>query len=328
MLVYVQQHVMTSLQGILWTQPHGPWLCLLFSTATFAGCLRVPERAENAGVVWHQGIPFYPPQRVTLVVVCWLLCSLWCGMCRSMGEVAESDDMLERCLYGIPPAACFQDTQCFACWAGNESLPVAEKFRHAHLFAIRACTMFRAVQFVNWSPELCHVTYMLHTCSCTYIGHNYIALLLLPAGIRLLPLRCALGCILNCAVAVCLLCTLGLHNFVHVPWLSNSHEFVLPISSGLRSGSVAEQCCWAMCPETACGRQHAWPVVIFLEFSPCAVVQHQGGTTCEALYVSAALERAWHPYFNIFTANTRMSYAEPLNRPLFLALFKQMQARC
>lgn len=44
--------------------------------------------------------------------------------------------------------------------------------------------------------------------------------------------------------------------------------------------------------------------------------------------LAAALERAWHPYFNIFSANTRMSYAEPLNRPLFLALFKQMQACC
>ena len=39
----------------------------------------------------------------------------------------------------------------------------------------------------------------------------------------------------------------------------------------------------------------------------------------------AALEMAWHPYFNIITGKTRMNYAEPLNRPLFVALFKQMQ---
>ena len=43
--------------------------------------------------------------------------------------------------------------------------------------------------------------------------------------------------------------------------------------------------------------------------------------------VDAALEMAWHPYFNIFTAKTRMEFSEPLNRPLFLALFKQMQVR-
>lgn len=43
--------------------------------------------------------------------------------------------------------------------------------------------------------------------------------------------------------------------------------------------------------------------------------------------VISALEMAWHPYFNIFTAKTRMEYTEPLNRPLFLALFKQMQVR-
>ena len=42
--------------------------------------------------------------------------------------------------------------------------------------------------------------------------------------------------------------------------------------------------------------------------------------------VSAALEMAWHPYFNPGTANTRMDYEHPLNRPLFIALFKQTQA--
>ena len=35
---------------------------------------------------------------------------------------------------------------------------------------------------------------------------------------------------------------------------------------------------------------------------------------------------AWHPYFNPGTANTRMDYEHPLNRPLFIALFKQTQA--
>lgn len=38
-----------------------------------------------------------------------------------------------------------------------------------------------------------------------------------------------------------------------------------------------------------------------------------------------ALEMAWHPYFNPGTANTRMDYEHPLNRPLFIALFKQTQ---
>lgn len=42
--------------------------------------------------------------------------------------------------------------------------------------------------------------------------------------------------------------------------------------------------------------------------------------------VAAALEMAWHPYFNPGTANTRMDYEHPLNRPLFIALFKQTQA--
>ena len=41
----------------------------------------------------------------------------------------------------------------------------------------------------------------------------------------------------------------------------------------------------------------------------------------------AALEMAWHPYFNPGTANTRMDYEHPLNRPLFIALFKQTQVR-
>lgn len=36
---------------------------------------------------------------------------------------------------------------------------------------------------------------------------------------------------------------------------------------------------------------------------------------------------AWHPYFNPATANTRMDYDHPLNRPLFIALFKQAQVR-
>ena len=34
---------------------------------------------------------------------------------------------------------------------------------------------------------------------------------------------------------------------------------------------------------------------------------------------------AWHPYFAPSAANTRMDYAHPLNRPLFVALFKQTQ---
>ncbi|KAL3162159.1 hypothetical protein ABBQ32_009867 [Trebouxia sp. C0010 RCD-2024] len=38
-----------------------------------------------------------------------------------------------------------------------------------------------------------------------------------------------------------------------------------------------------------------------------------------------ALEMAWHPYFNPAAANTRMDYGLPLNRPLFVALFKQTQ---
>ena len=38
----------------------------------------------------------------------------------------------------------------------------------------------------------------------------------------------------------------------------------------------------------------------------------------------AALEMAWHPYFNPATANTRMEF-EHLNKPLFIALFKQTQ---
>ncbi|DBA78426.1 hypothetical protein WJX79_008278 [Trebouxia sp. C0005] len=38
-----------------------------------------------------------------------------------------------------------------------------------------------------------------------------------------------------------------------------------------------------------------------------------------------ALEMAWHPYFNPGTANTRMDFGHPPNRPLFIALFKQTQ---
>ena len=45
------------------------------------------------------------------------------------------------------------------------------------------------------------------------------------------------------------------------------------------------------------------------------------------LVMLAALEMAWHPYFNPATANTRMDYEHPLNRPLFIALFKQTQVR-
>lgn len=45
------------------------------------------------------------------------------------------------------------------------------------------------------------------------------------------------------------------------------------------------------------------------------------------LVMLAALEMAWHPYFNPATANTRMDYEYPLNRPLFIALFKQTQVR-
>ena len=41
----------------------------------------------------------------------------------------------------------------------------------------------------------------------------------------------------------------------------------------------------------------------------------------------AALEMAWHPYFTPATANTRMDYGLSLNRPLFIALFKQTQVR-
>jgi hypothetical protein len=38
-----------------------------------------------------------------------------------------------------------------------------------------------------------------------------------------------------------------------------------------------------------------------------------------------ALEMAWHPQFDVRTANCRLDFEVPQNRPLFLALFKHVQ---
>jgi len=49
---------------------------------------------------------------------------------------------------------------------------------------------------------------------------------------------------------------------------------------------------------------------------------HTQETLLRALY---ALEMAWHPAFDIRTANCRMDFRLPENRALFITLFRHVQ---